>query len=287
MRQNAFVSVQAPRITTNIQADEGFGICCKRNAVYKPLRSVHMSMENSEPSSLFRALTGSFSSSSEMDKNIVEGNPAQVPLEASWVASTFSKRKILDEEFEKVFPIPRYLTEDTRRDSPKEAEDEKGTPQSQSSSPAPSPSPGGTRRKSFLQLCIVLAAFMVNEAAEYGYQHQNKTHAATSLASTQINKATYAGSFSDPKHPLCQRQVELEPDAKANYQYIISGEDGSPGCMPGFSKKKWQVPAQYDPKQGTILADFSLKGGPKDLQGTWDPARSVIQWADGNIWPKL
>ena len=35
----------------------------------------------------------------------------------------------------------------------------------------------------------------------------------------------------------------------------------------------------------TIIVDFSSKGGPADLQGTWDPQEVGIRWVDGNLWP--
>merc|ERR1719401_960644 len=33
---------------------------------------------------------------------------------------------------------------------------------------------------------------------------------------------------------------------------------------------------------GSLVADFSSKGGPKDLKGTLE--ESGIRWQDGNLW---
>ena len=69
----------------------------------------------------------------------------------------------------------------------------------------------------------------------------------------------------DPKHPNCLRNIAVE---KGNPNAQISGTDGNPGCPPGGEGKTWALSGKVD--GDSLLVDFSPKGGPKDLKGTWD-----------------
>jgi len=42
-----------------------------------------------------------------------------------------------------------------------------------------------------------------------------------------------------------------------------------------------------DRATGKMLLDFSAKGGPKDLDATWDAVLGRIVFADGNFWPRV
>eukprot|EP00930_Biecheleria_cincta_P104451 TRINITY_DN9675_c0_g1_i1.p1 TRINITY_DN9675_c0_g1~~TRINITY_DN9675_c0_g1_i1.p1 ORF type:complete len:199 (-),score=33.57 TRINITY_DN9675_c0_g1_i1:219-764(-) len=88
--------------------------------------------------------------------------------------------------------------------------------------------------------------------------------------------ARWSGSYTDPKHPGCERRIIYKKD-----KYIIAGEsatDGSKGCNSDTPTKKWQLVAQvaggprdaWSGPADEILIDFSPKGGPKDAVATWD-----------------
>jgi len=91
------------------------------------------------------------------------------------------------------------------------------------------------------------------------------------------NAVDFTGSYSDPKHPNCKRNIAVE---KGNPTAQISGTDGNPGCPVGGEGKTWALSGRVD--GDSLLVDFSPKGGPKDLKGTWDG--DGIRWPDGNKW---
>jgi hypothetical protein len=90
--------------------------------------------------------------------------------------------------------------------------------------------------------------------------------------------ADFNGSFADPNHPNCQRVISVN-GAEAK----LRGTDGNPGCPIDGSGKAWQLTGKVT--DDNILVDFSPKGGPPDLKGTWDAtAPAGIRWPDGNKW---
>jgi hypothetical protein len=89
----------------------------------------------------------------------------------------------------------------------------------------------------------------------------------------------FTGSYADPKHPNCLREVRIVSGNKAD----VSGTDGTPGCPTDGSGKKWDLVGKIE--GDSILVDFTPKGGPKDLKGVWEPAPVPgIRWPDGNLW---
>ena len=62
---------------------------------------------------------------------------------------------------------------------------------------------------------------------------------------------------------------------------MVGSDDGDPA-------KLWFLDGDGagDPTNSLIM-DFSPKGGPAELIGTWEPApKRTITWADGNVWAK-
>lgn len=76
-----------------------------------------------------------------------------------------------------------------------------------------------------------------------------------------------AGAYSDPKHPGHLRHIRSTEGQGS----ISSTDDG---------KEFWKVPIVE--KDGKVTADFSAKGGPKDLVG--EVTKDSIKWSDGNVW---
>lgn len=101
--------------------------------------------------------------------------------------------------------------------------------------------------------------------------------AAISTAPMIANAADLTGSYSDPKHPNCQREIVVN-----GLNADIKGTDGTPGCPPDGSGKAWKLQGKINAEGDSIFVDFSPKGGPKDLKGAWDG--SGIKWPDGNKW---
>lgn len=60
----------------------------------------------------------------------------------------------------------------------------------------------------------------------------------------------------------------------------ISGTDGTPGCPMDGSGKEWNLQGTID--GNSILVDFTPKGGPPNLKGTFQ--KDGITWPDGNKW---
>mmetsp|Transcript_28401 Transcript_28401/g.81652 ORF Transcript_28401/g.81652 Transcript_28401/m.81652 type:complete len:145 (-) Transcript_28401:58-492(-) len=96
-----------------------------------------------------------------------------------------------------------------------------------------------------------------------------------------VNAADFSGSYSDPNHPNCLREVQVLTKNKAE----VKGTDGNPGCPPDGRGRTWALIGQVD--GDSILIDFSPKGGPKDLKGVWEASPTPgIRFPDGNLWSK-
>ena len=111
-----------------------------------------------------------------------------------------------------------------------------------------------------------------------------------SNATTMIMKASdfaatneFVGTYLDPNHPGCTRTIK----AVSATEIGITGFDAAAGeghpCN-GKTDIPWG-PLDGKVTGDTIVIDFSPKGGPSDLTGTWTPNSKRITWADGNYWP--
>jgi hypothetical protein len=107
--------------------------------------------------------------------------------------------------------------------------------------------------------------------------------ASPMVANAAASSANFAGSYSDPFHPNCQRVI-VKDDDKAATTLAIRGTDGNPGCPADGSGTPWTLTGQVGSDGSSILVDFTPKGGPPNLKGTWDG--SGIMWPDGNKWTK-
>mmetsp|Transcript_1867 Transcript_1867/g.4735 ORF Transcript_1867/g.4735 Transcript_1867/m.4735 type:complete len:156 (-) Transcript_1867:57-524(-) len=106
---------------------------------------------------------------------------------------------------------------------------------------------------------------------------------ATPLLASSLpaDAAPWAGKYTDPKHPGCKREIAVNGKTLA-----ITGTDGKPGCGAGVEEKAWALSARLEEESGdSVLIDFSPKGGPKNLLGTWDT--NGIKFPDGNKWTKI
>lgn len=91
----------------------------------------------------------------------------------------------------------------------------------------------------------------------------------------------FTGSYADPFHPNCLREVQVVSPTLAD----VSGTDGNPACPPDGTGRKWSLVGQID--GDSILIDFTPKGGPKDLKGVWESSPVPgIRFPDGNLWSK-
>jgi hypothetical protein len=90
----------------------------------------------------------------------------------------------------------------------------------------------------------------------------------------------FTGSYADPNHPNCLRDVQVIVGTNTA---DVSGTDGNPGCPADGSGDAWDLSGKID--GDSLLVDFTPKGGPKDLKGVWEAAPVPgIRWPDGNIW---
>jgi hypothetical protein len=105
--------------------------------------------------------------------------------------------------------------------------------------------------------------------------------------------ADFAGSYSDPFHPNCQRVIVAQDRSKlpAGAAVTLRGTDGNPGCPPDGSGAPWTLAGTADAASGSLLVDFSPKGGPANLRGAWEEGEAGgspgIRWPDGNKWTKI
>jgi hypothetical protein len=108
--------------------------------------------------------------------------------------------------------------------------------------------------------------------------------AASPMAANAAAPANFAGSYTDPFHPNCQRVILKDDKAAAPTTLTIRGTDGNPGCPADGSGTPWTLTGQVGGDGASILVDFTPKGGPPNLKGTWDG--SGIMWPDRNKWTK-
>lgn len=93
----------------------------------------------------------------------------------------------------------------------------------------------------------------------------------------------FNGSYSDPNHLNCMRVITTVSPGKVE----LSGTDGNPACPPDGSGKLWKLSGEVS--ESSIVVDFSPKGGPANLKGTFlkdNTSDGGIQWPDGNFWTK-
>jgi hypothetical protein len=105
--------------------------------------------------------------------------------------------------------------------------------------------------------------------------------AAIMSAPLAVNAVDFSGSYADPFHPNCLREVQVVSPSLAD----VTGTDGTPGCPPDGSGRKWSLTGKI--VDDSILIDFTPKGGPKNLKGVWESSPVAgIRFPDGNLWSK-
>lgn len=122
----------------------------------------------------------------------------------------------------------------------------------------------------FLLVFSAVAAWMFLGGGGGGY---STPYAATSR---------WAGKYSDPAHPGCKREISV-----ADLTLNIAGTEGTPGpgCGPNDVERSWSLSATLSSADTEeVVIDFSAKGGPSGVRGTWDG--DGIKFSDGNKWTK-
>ncbi len=93
----------------------------------------------------------------------------------------------------------------------------------------------------------------------------------------------FSGGYSDPHHPLCSRVITHETLTSALVKGADAGEGKGPSCD-GKTDVEWG-PLPSTISGTSIIVDFSSKGGPSNLSGTF--VQDSIHWEDGNVWTKI
>jgi hypothetical protein len=107
--------------------------------------------------------------------------------------------------------------------------------------------------------------------------------------------SVFTGDYDDPNHPGCLRQVKVVgPPLRADgtrsaYPVVeVKGWDGdgdSKTCVERPERSQlWSIQGKLKNKEEASF-DFSPKGGPANLAGTWDG--DGIVFPDGNKWTKV
>jgi hypothetical protein len=141
--------------------------------------------------------------------------------------------------------------------------------------------------KVVLVACMAIALLHSASAWSMPKDFFQKAIAMGSLSATlasaplAVQAIDFTGSYADPFHPNCLREVRVVSPALAD----VTGTDGTPACPADGSGRKWSLTGKID--GDTILIDFTPKGGPKDLKGVWEPSPVPgIRFPDGNLWSK-
>ena len=112
---------------------------------------------------------------------------------------------------------------------------------------------------------------------------------ALALAIEAPAEGSIAGTYADPKHPGCAREIFQDG--------VVAGEDGDPGCGDddAATRRPWRVRGTIASDDQSVFVDFSPKGGPANVVGarTDVDARGAslplggVRFPDGNVWVKL
>jgi len=122
-----------------------------------------------------------------------------------------------------------------------------------------------------------------------------------SAASARTGLASvFTGEYDDPKHPNCLRSVKvvgasMGPDGRRRREpsAYVKGVDNAKGTSACTDTPElasvWKLEGKVAEAGDKIYIDFSPKGGPKDLVGTWDTFGGTpgIVFTDGNKWTKV
>jgi len=110
-------------------------------------------------------------------------------------------------------------------------------------------------------------------------------YAAAAVVGAQAARAAegaspFVGRFTDPiNHPGGIRDITLSDTKLGQFQLATVKGGGGRG-----EPKSYELPAMvFNDK---ITVDFSPKGGPRDLTGTFVDGVG-IKWPDGKTWPKV
>jgi len=140
------------------------------------------------------------------------------------------------------------------------------------------------------------AFFGVLGGAAFGAVVAGAPSAASAAGSIKTGPANpFTGDYDDPNHPGCLRQVKVvgapqkADGSKPLYAAVevvgYDGKEGATTCTDRPTRDElWRVTGKTRGK-GEATLDFSSKGGPANVVGTWDG--SGIVFPDGNKWTKL
>ena len=108
----------------------------------------------------------------------------------------------------------------------------------------------------------------------------------TALKNKSEGKASAAvisqieGTYSDPQHPRGYRILRRDMTAPGIVRVELQDEPQIPPVA---------LKATLTQKSGAsvLLFDFSIKGGPRDIAGTFRSVEGQIDFPDGNTWKKI
>ncbi|CAE8732992.1 unnamed protein product, partial [Polarella glacialis] len=101
-----------------------------------------------------------------------------------------------------------------------------------------------------------------------------------------VSPTVFDGLYSDPKRIDCVRNITVDASGTSA---TVSGTDPAPNYLTCENIPNATVawgPLKAVISGGTIMVNFTVKGGAHDLQGFWARATSSIEWGDGNYWTK-
>mmetsp|Transcript_94308 Transcript_94308/g.262431 ORF Transcript_94308/g.262431 Transcript_94308/m.262431 type:complete len:184 (-) Transcript_94308:108-659(-) len=99
-----------------------------------------------------------------------------------------------------------------------------------------------------------------------------------------VSSGVFHGSFHDPRYPHCTRTITLDGTGKNGHLSGTSPHSGK--SCDGATDLSWgPLPASFG--GGTVVADFTSRGGLSDLVGYWNRAANAIEWGDGMVWIEL
>ena len=110
-----------------------------------------------------------------------------------------------------------------------------------------------------------------------------ETYVAADKALTG-QSSQFTGFYDDPNHPGCLRSVKvIGPNIVEVKGY--DGKEGEKMCTSRPQREDlWSIEGELLDKD-TVALDFSSKGGPANVKGSWE--EGGIVFPDGNKWSKV
>lgn len=137
-------------------------------------------------------------------------------------------------------------------------------------------------KRGFVLVVLPLVTFLLWSGG-HGFIVPGRRAALMGLTPALLPAASFAqvpawqGSYEDPEHPGCKREVRVE-----GMQVKIDAAEGKPGCGNGEKEREWSVTGKLSlAAYNEMILDMRTRGGPERVIVTWEG--NAIRFPEGNF----